>query len=132
MFACNQTLTSGVVLEQVCMLACGVNLYDSQFGPGSCTVVATPAACPAVFGAGGRYAGYCDFTCGYCDPPASTLQLATAPEIPACPEVLDELELSHGAGTCKAISRRRDCHFADTPSPYLLKRLLKGEGGAAK
>ena len=28
------------------------------------------------------------------------------------------------------ISRRRDCYFADTPSPSLLKRLLKGEGGA--
>ena len=27
--------------------------------------------------------------------------------------------------------RRRDCHSADTPSPSLLKRLLKGEGGAA-
>ena len=25
-------------------------------------------------------------------------------------------------------SRRRDCHFADTPSPSLLKRLLKAEG----
>ena len=25
-------------------------------------------------------------------------------------------------------SRRRDCHFADTPSPSTLKRLLKGEG----
>ena len=25
-------------------------------------------------------------------------------------------------------SRRRDCHFADIPSPLLLKRLLKGEG----
>ena len=29
-------------------------------------------------------------------------------------------------------SRRRDCHFDDTPSPCLLKRLLKGEGGAAE
>ena len=31
-------------------------------------------------------------------------------------------------------SRRRDCHFADTPSPSLLKHLPKGEGetGAAK
>ena len=29
-------------------------------------------------------------------------------------------------------SRRRDCHFADIPSPSLLKRLLKGEGGAAE
>ena len=26
-------------------------------------------------------------------------------------------------------SDRRDCHFADTPSPALLKRLLKVEGG---
>ena len=29
-------------------------------------------------------------------------------------------------------SRRRDCHSAGTPSPSLLKRLLKGEGGAAE
>ena len=29
-------------------------------------------------------------------------------------------------------SRRRDCHVDDTPSPCLLKRLLKGEGGAAE
>ena len=29
-------------------------------------------------------------------------------------------------------SRRRDWHSADTPSPSLLNRLLKGEGGAAK
>ena len=28
-------------------------------------------------------------------------------------------------------SRRRDCHFADTPSPSLLKHLLKGEEDAA-
>ena len=26
--------------------------------------------------------------------------------------------------------RREVCYFADTPSPSLLKRLLKGEGGA--
>ena len=30
-------------------------------------------------------------------------------------------------------SRRREfCHSADTPSPSLLKHLLKGEGGAAE
>ena len=29
-------------------------------------------------------------------------------------------------------SRRRGCHFAGTPSPSLLKRLLKGEGAAAE
>ena len=29
-------------------------------------------------------------------------------------------------------SRRRDCHFAGAPSWSLLKRLLKGEGGAAE
>ena len=28
-------------------------------------------------------------------------------------------------------SRRRDCHFADSPSPSILKHLPKGEGGAA-
>ena len=32
-------------------------------------------------------------------------------------------------GSC---SRRRDCHFADSPSPPLLKCLLKGEGMSAK
>ena len=26
----------------------------------------------------------------------------------------------------------RDCHFTDSPSPSLLKHLLKGEGGAAE
>ena len=30
------------------------------------------------------------------------------------------------------ISRRRDCHSADAPSPCLLKHLLQGEGGAAE
>ena len=29
-------------------------------------------------------------------------------------------------------SCRRNCHFADTPSPSTLKHLLKGEGGAAE
>ena len=29
-------------------------------------------------------------------------------------------------------SRRRDCHFADNPSPSTLKRLLKGEGVPVK
>ena len=29
-------------------------------------------------------------------------------------------------------SRRRGCHFADTPSAALLKTLLKMEGGAAE
>ena len=29
-------------------------------------------------------------------------------------------------------SRRRDCHSADIPSPSILKRLPKGEGGAAE
>ena len=28
--------------------------------------------------------------------------------------------------------RRRDCHYADTPSPSLLKRLTKREGGSAR
>ena len=31
-----------------------------------------------------------------------------------------------------ATSRRRGCHFADTPSPSLLKYLLKGQGAAAE
>ena len=35
------------------------------------------------------------------------------------------------AGSRGSGSRRRDCHFADTPSPSLLNRLLKGETGAA-
>ena len=29
-------------------------------------------------------------------------------------------------------SHRRDCHFDDIPSPSILKRLLKVEGGAAE
>ena len=29
-------------------------------------------------------------------------------------------------------SRRRDCHFADIPSPHLSKHLLKVEGDAAE
>ena len=29
-------------------------------------------------------------------------------------------------------SRRRDCHFTDTPSPSILERLLQVEGGAAE
>ena len=32
------------------------------------------------------------------------------------------------AGRTRACSRRRDCHSADTPSPSLLKHLLKVEG----
>ena len=35
-------------------------------------------------------------------------------------------------GGAVSYSRWRDCHFADTPSPYLLKRLLMGEDGAAE
>ena len=31
-----------------------------------------------------------------------------------------------------ASSCRRDCHFTDTPSSSMLKRLLKGEEGAAE
>ena len=31
-----------------------------------------------------------------------------------------------------ANSRRRDCQFADTPFPSILKRLLQGEGGCSK
>ena len=34
--------------------------------------------------------------------------------------------------TAGTTSRRRDCHFADAPSAAILKRLLKGEGGAAE
>ena len=30
------------------------------------------------------------------------------------------------------VSRRRDCHFTDIPSPSTLNHLLKGEGGAAE
>ena len=35
----------------------------------------------------------------------------------------DEEMIENGRASC-----RRDCHFADSPSPSLLKRLLKGEG----
>ena len=31
-----------------------------------------------------------------------------------------------------ATSRRRDCHFTDTPFSSILKHVLKGEGGAAE
>ena len=34
--------------------------------------------------------------------------------------------------SCQPGRRREFCHFDDTPSPCLLKRLLKGEGGAAE
>ena len=30
------------------------------------------------------------------------------------------------------LSHRRDCHFDDPPFAFLLKQLLKGEGGAAE
>ena len=39
---------------------------------------------------------------------------------------LDDLE------EALVISHRRDCYFADVPSPSLLKHQLKGEGGAAE
>ena len=35
-------------------------------------------------------------------------------------------------GAADSPSRRRDCHFDDTPSSSLLKHLLKVEGGAVK
>ena len=43
----------------------------------------------------------------------------------ASPEVRAELTHVH-------TSRRRDCHFADSPSPSILERLLKGEMGATE
>ena len=36
---------------------------------------------------------------------------------------------SGGAGSC---SRRRDCHFTDTPSSSLLKHLIQGEGRGSR
>eukprot|EP01051_Picozoa_sp_SAG22_P022721 SAG22_NODE_5555_length_993_cov_2.322148_1_plen_141_part_10 len=80
-----------------------MNLYDAQFGAGSCDVVATPAACGSVFAAGGRYQGYCDFACGFCEAPASQLTLEEHPPIPMCPWVVDEVESSHGVGACQAL-----------------------------
>ena len=40
--------------------------------------------------------------------------------------------LNNSAHSPGAVSRRRDCHSANTPSPSLLKHLPKGEGGAAE
>ena len=37
-----------------------------------------------------------------------------------------------GSGGQKGSWTRRDCHFADVPSPSLLKHLLQEEGGAAE
>ena len=39
---------------------------------------------------------------------------------------------ANATSTTGGASRRRDCHFADIPSPSLLKCLLKEEEGAAK
>ena len=55
-------------------------------------------------------------SCGRCDssqPYSPTVNVITA----------------ENSGT---ISRRRDCHFTDIPSPSISKRLLKEEGGAAE
>ena len=109
LFTCNSNLSdTGVVLHMVCLRSCGKDLYDSQMGDGSCAVVATAEACPTVFAEGGRYAGYCDFACGFCDPPVRTVVLDTAPPIDACPEIVDQLETgSHGpVRTCLWVCRR--------------------------
>ena len=40
--------------------------------------------------------------------------------------------LCGGGGERGESSRRRDCHFADNPSPSILKHLLKREGGCSR
>ena len=42
-----------------------------------------------------------------------------------------DARLAAGGRPCRTGRRRRGCHLADTPSPSLLKRLPKGEAGAA-
>ena len=43
------------------------------------------------------------------------------------------MEGQEEARRARGVSRRREsCHFTDTPSPSVLKHLLKGEGGAAE
>ena len=44
----------------------------------------------------------------------------------------EECGAHDGEGRGHQPSRWRVCHFADIPSPSLLKRLLKGEGGSAE
>ena len=39
---------------------------------------------------------------------------------------------AHRVDQWRALPSARSCHFADIPSPPLLKRLLKEEGGAAE
>ena len=64
------------------------------------------------------------------DQPAALLALAgTSPRLRRLADGEPLLWRRLVAGEC---SRRRDCHFADIPSPSLLKHLLKAEGGAAE
>ena len=67
-------------------------------------------------------------------PTAAVSQMFTAAESTACVKsvmqrLLRRMEMEvQRRGGC----RRRDCHDADTPSPYLLKHLLQGERDAAE
>ena len=40
--------------------------------------------------------------------------------------------LVNNAAISRSVGRQRDCHFAGTPTTSLLRRLLKGDGGAAE
>ena len=53
-------------------------------------------------------------------------------ERPACCNFISKLDGPLPVSIIGSSSRRRDCHFTDTPSPSILKRLLKGQGGAAE
>ena len=67
---------------------------------------------------------------GTCDGAAGSPCCTVAPEVfyAAVLQHTEEWEAAFAGG----ISRRRGCHFADVSSTSLLKRLLKGEGGAAE
>ena len=70
--------------------------------------------------------------CTFVPPPSSWQQCAGATSRPR-QGLPDEERRRRGRGSggragAGGLSRRRDCHFAGTQSPSLLKHLLKGEG----
>ena len=62
-------------------------------------------------------------------------RLATAEDFTSAVKEGGAGQAEHGATQITldgGTSHWRDCHFADVPSPSILKHLLKGEGGAAE